>query len=471
LETKVGTAQFSDSVNSFEGIVYPYDTTRLKISGAFVSPAGQGRGTISSAMYALTAADSFNIKATVPIKGWQATSKHVVVDSGEADTEYFYVNYQSNFWDLTTSTDEWDHSLMRDSSGAADPSASSSNFFTISDVSGQTRITAKDRITLNVSVTSSMDLNGSVRIHNSNGDILQQAQADASGGYKRTTAAEVTLESGDYLYIENTDPFSDRAGSVTITAQKAQRGEYHLVPVTDQENVFSARIANNGTATVTSESSSFIDSVTRSSTGRVDIVFKSGIFTEIPSITATISDLDGSLSSASASSVTSTGCRIFTEVSSSAADRDFHIVVQKQGADYNEPKAFIGDVPLNYTQTKLMTMDTTGVADIPSLQFNNLVVGRVYEITGQMYSAFSNNTVEIKFYSASGGTGTVYGRVTHSDNGTQTTRSAVAVKFTAVSSTLYVRSTGTGTVFGNDNKEETFIQLTELNHTQETTRF
>lgn len=51
------------------------------------------------------------------------------------------------------------------------------------------------------------------------------------------------------------------------------------------ENVFSARIRTDGTAAVYSESSSFIESVTRLGTGSYAIAFKSGIFTETPAVT------------------------------------------------------------------------------------------------------------------------------------------------------------------------------------------
>jgi len=104
----------------------------------------------------------------------------------------------------------------------------------------------------------------------------------------------------------------------------------------ERENVFSARIANNGTATIVDENSPFIESVTRTSVGRVDVVFKTGFFSQIPSIAVTISDLDGTINGVSISSITSNGFRYTVDVANVLSDENVNIHVSRQGSDYGQ---------------------------------------------------------------------------------------------------------------------------------------
>lgn len=103
------------------------------------------------------------------------------------------------------------------------------------------------------------------------------------------------------------------------------------------ENVYSARIANNGTASITSQSADFIASVNRASVGRVDITFESGFFSEVPAIVAVINNLDGTVNGMSTANETTSGVRVVADVGGVLSDKDFSIVVQKQGADYQAP--------------------------------------------------------------------------------------------------------------------------------------
>ena len=99
------------------------------------------------------------------------------------------------------------------------------------------------------------------------------------------------------------------------------------------ENEFSARIANNGTATITSQSSEFIESVNRASAGVVDVVFKSGFFTAIPSITGSA---ETNAQNFAIESLSTSGFRYKTwDVVSaeSVADRNVSFSVSRQGSD------------------------------------------------------------------------------------------------------------------------------------------
>lgn len=105
-----------------------------------------------------------------------------------------------------------------------------------------------------------------------------------------------------------------------------------------EENVFSARIANNGTASVLSESFPFIESVNRSALGIVDVVFVSGFFTEIPSVIAESHRITNA-SQITINNVSVSGCQIRSlgTGGSGGFDADFDFIVQRQGDDYKQP--------------------------------------------------------------------------------------------------------------------------------------
>lgn len=136
----------------------------------------------------------------------------------------------------------------------------------------------------------------------------------------------------------------------------------------------------------------------------------------------------------------------------------------------NVNQQFISMFPFDRTQTKYLSADVTSTGDIADLQFNNLVVGKWYEISGQIQSNVATTTNQIDFRSAAAGGGTLYGEYLHSANDQMTT--GVSFKFKAVSSSFYANaSTLSLTVFGDGTAGETYLQLTELNTTQETDQF
>ncbi len=109
-----------------------------------------------------------------------------------------------------------------------------------------------------------------------------------------------------------------------------------LVDFGSFENTYSARIDNNGTASITSQSENFISSVSRTGTGVVAIVWQSGFFTQPPVVTATV-EASGEIISQSAVATTSGVTLEIVNHASASNDRDFAIVVQRQGSDYKQP--------------------------------------------------------------------------------------------------------------------------------------
>ncbi len=117
------------------------------------------------------------------------------------------------------------------------------------------------------------------------------------------------------------------------------------------------------------------------------------------------------------------------------------------------------------TIEKTLSTGASVSGDVTELQFDNLVIGREYEITGQMRIYAANTENKIKFMSGAANTGTVYGvyGIYAWDSGGRNT-SAVSVKFVASSTTLYSHYMGNSIIYGNDTREETFLQLRRVDN-------
>lgn len=134
--------------------------------------------------------------------------------------------------------------------------------------------------------------------------------------------------------------------------------------VEDNENVFSARIDNNaGTVSITNQNVGWIKSVSHVSTGKVDVTFEPGFFSEIPSITGACDDDDGRVISVSNLSIN--GCQVARrQLGGTLADGDFTLVAHRQGADYRDVQEHIiqlEDFPrVNRTLTQEIRHDALG---------------------------------------------------------------------------------------------------------------
>jgi hypothetical protein len=283
----------------------------------------------------------------------ESSSEHVVTPA-ETQTEYYSAVSVTNFWDLATSTAEWDHSLLV-------PSFADSKLISIADTASQTRITALEKINLEVSISGRTDSSGYIAIRNSSGDALNAASTNSTGEHLNISTS-ITLEKDDYIYMDNDNPHSSRTGSTTIRATK-----------------------------------------------------------------------------------------------------------------YNV--SFLAAVPMNYTQTKILSADVTAVGQATDLTFNNLVIGKEYQISGQISLSASNGTSVVTIRSEAISAGTLYQGLslgsTDSVNA-DVTNAPLAINniFTAVSTELYVYFlTDAGQISGDGTKGRTFVTLTELNYTKETTRF
>ena len=176
-------------------------------------------------------------------------------------------------------------------------------------------------------------------LHSTNPDIVVMLSDDGSGAQTAAINGSVHLKlvAGDEIYIQSgsTAPTS---GSLTVTLLGIG---YEGVVTQESEaiNTFSAIIANNGTATITSQGPvDFIQSVSRTSAGVVAITWKSGFFTTAPAVNLTPLEDNRiiSISSSTPSSTTGVGTNLRTSAGA-ATDHDFYITVERQGTDARSP--------------------------------------------------------------------------------------------------------------------------------------
>jgi hypothetical protein len=132
-------------------------------------------------------------------------------------------------------------------------------------------------------------------------------------------------------------------------------------------------------------------------------------------------------------------------------------------------------------QTKILTSDVTSNGDISDFQFDNLTIGKTYEVKGQLLyqsTASGEATFEIKYNDAASDAGNVYGRhikYTDSSSGSENEMYYPSVVFTATTTSLYIRAqssfSSTRKLLGNGLRTESYITLVEHNNYTEVDTF
>jgi hypothetical protein len=150
-----------------------------------------------------------------------------------------------------------------------------------------------------------------------------------------------------------------------------------------------------------------------------------------------------------------------------AAKSSFSIVAH----DFNAQ--ILGAIPFNQYQTKIPVSDIGGsTGDKSDLSFSNLTIGKTYEITGYIQCATSGGAMGVLIRDEASGTGNILKKFDF-DYLTQHLE-GVSFKFTAATSNVFFNIsslTGSAVILADGTRSESFLQLTELNMTQETNRF
>ena len=131
------------------------------------------------------------------------------------------------------------------------------------------------------------------------------------------------------------------------------------------ENEFTARIDNNGTtASVVSENTPFIQSVTRDGLGAVTINFKTGFFTQTPSVQVKVGPQNTEVSVERVQVLTSNSIQVITQnTTNGSIDVPFSIHVSRQGSDYRKKDEIITASDIVSSETMSFLFKSTAITD------------------------------------------------------------------------------------------------------------
>lgn len=132
--------------------------------------------------------------------------------------------------------------------------------------------------------------------------------------------------------------------------------------------------------------------------------------------------------------------------------------------------------PKNRYGEKILSGDVNSTQDVNDLQFNNLVVGNYYSLTGYIKIDATAGSGELNAYGQASGAGDFYGKLAaneNSDSPTQGAGQGASLSFEAKTTTLYVRyvTNSNENLLGDGTKKETFLQLEERSDLEKTSSF
>lgn len=201
-------------------------------------------------------------------------------------------------------------------------------------------------ISLNASsVTTSIALLGS--------DERIAHDTTSAGNFNASATACKKLQAGDVIRPHTEASTVALTGRHHVVISAVATTEHVITPAKSNANVFSARIANSGTATIVSQGEvnnidqNAIASVNRISTGTVDITFATDFFSITPSVTfgSEANTYNGFITSLSTS-----GCTVITTLNTTGAngDQDFSLDLHRQGNDVKD-SSFLAAIPTQLT--------------------------------------------------------------------------------------------------------------------------
>ena len=306
----------------------------------------------------------FNLNARFPVQGWKAKSEQILTASDIVSSET--MNFQFKATAITDSDPIGTYNTYQGTSGAfticaTAPTISPSNNDGLA-IQGRASTT-----TLNCPSPSIYDvkigknIKGITKLLYENTNRVGELNDKYNVGVSSFAGSSSFVEGVRYFYNEKTgvvrfiatsasaNVYYYRRKDDTVTASDPL-GYLHFhasknpvvnataqIPRVDYswENEFTARIANNGTASIISQNVDFIQSVTRTSTGLVDVVFKAGFFSQVPSIKCTIGVSAGGRGEAClTTAMSTTGFSYSTGLDATYIDEDISITVSRQGSDY-----------------------------------------------------------------------------------------------------------------------------------------
>ena len=307
--TKIGEGSVSDITNDllYNVDLRMYNSTHFaayaiggQVGGSGAGHSNTGSDVGSSGAGLITATISYRFKIRVPIVGWSSRPTALAtVQVEEMKTEGYTIPWSSNLWDAATDTDEWDWSL-------ASPAFTTSSYISVTDVSGQTRIsnTYGEKLEVHARISGGVDSGGYVAVWNSSGVQIDIIQGTGTGLAVGSSGVDIVLAAGDYIYFRNTDPEASRQGTMTLTVAPANievflgnvnLTSYVSTPSSTKPVHYSATVTptSGAACTVSNEKGSWIDSTTPTAVGDCTLNFTA--FSDTPNCTLTTGTYVGAL--------------------------------------------------------------------------------------------------------------------------------------------------------------------------------
>lgn len=212
-------------------------------------------------------------------------------------------------------------------------------------VNSRTKFVAQKDCVVHVSISGKLDTAGFGLQITKNGVIIVRGNSADATNQNVDVTGSLRLYKDDYITVATGNVESEPPAFGGNLVNDTYQTRVHILAQSQElksvgnlaggENTFAARIANNGTATITSQSVDFIQSVTNASLGNVDVVFTPGFFAEPPVIVMSPERAGEAMSQVK--NVSASGCTLETRDSNgNQINSDSLIQVQRQGSDYRD---------------------------------------------------------------------------------------------------------------------------------------
>lgn len=217
---------------------------------------------------------------------------------------------------------------------ANEPRSSNSAVVSVTS-SGHTRYTFLKDATFSASANS-VTLNSvlEIRHFNSGGTIITSSNGYTGTFQRESSALSGFANEGDYIVLyANQNLTNDYYTNFTVSANTLNTFASTTCEGLKCFNEFSAKVANNGTATITSQNLDFIDTVTRTAVGEIQVNYKAGFFTQTPTVVVQQNQYER-IVGLPTSTATGFLIRVEERGTGNSLDEDIDFIVQRQGADF-----------------------------------------------------------------------------------------------------------------------------------------
>lgn len=172
-------------------------------------------------------------------------------------------------------------------------------------------------------------------------------------------------------------------GAGTVDLNKAYLGSNKGFISGDGLNVGSSRIQNNGTASIVSQQNDFIESVNRTGLGIVLVTFKAGSFSVAPAVKVTINALNAQATFINTVNLSTSSVEIRSaDNGGTFEDRDFSIIITKQGVDAVQAQEAFVPEQANFTDTYATYIRQDVVTNMSQVVMQNVNTGTDGVVTG-----------------------------------------------------------------------------------------